>query len=157
MTDRGREPSQPAAWAWRRARAGIKSGLLGELVAGLLVGATLIGLPVVMFAYDQALQGSTEHRVIKLRAAASERGGWYPDVIRVKQGEPILLEVVSTDVVHGLFIRGLGVVAHELYPGVPHRISFVADQPGVYPFFCLVRCGPAHATMKGQLIIEPRP
>lgn len=150
-----REPSEPLTWASAVARAGNKRGLIAELIAGLLVGAALVGLPFLIFAYDRALHGSTEHRIIRLWAAATERGGWHPDVIRVKQGEPILLEVVSTDVVHGLFIRGLGVVAQELYPGVPRRISFVADQPGVYPFFCLVRCGPAHVTMKGQLIVEP--
>lgn len=156
-TDRSRKPSEPAARASSVARTGNKSGLMGELIAGLLVTAALIGLPLAIFAYNRALHGSAEHRLIRLRAAAAERGGWYPDVIHVKQGEPIFLEVVSTDVVHGLFIRGLGVVAQELYPGVPRRISFVADQPGVYPFFCLVRCGPAHATMKGRLIVEPRP
>lgn len=157
MTDGSRESSQPAARARSAPQAGDKGGVLAEVIAGLLVAAALIGAPLVMFAYERSLEGSAEHRVVRLRAAASEQGGWYPEVIRVKQGEPVLLEVVSTDVVHGLFIRGLGVVVQELYPGVPRRISFVPDEPGVYPFFCLVRCGPAHTTMKGQLIVEPRP
>ncbi len=79
---------------------------------------------------------------------------YSPAVIRVNPGDRVNLELVSTDVVHGLHIDGydLSVTAD---PGQTGRLSFVADRRGAFRFRCSVTCGPLHPFMAGQLKVGP--
>ena len=88
-------------------------------------------------------------RVVRVNASSFE---YTPSVVRVNPGDHVTLEVIATDVVHGLYLDGydLSVTAD---PGQTARPSFVADRPGVFRFRCSVTCGPLHPFMIGKLYV----
>jgi plastocyanin len=86
-------------------------------------------------------------RTIRLEAQSFE---YTPPVIHVNQGDRVTLEVVSTDVVHGIYIDGYGLEA-SADPGQTARLTFVADQSGSFRFRCSVTCGALHPFMIGKL------
>jgi heme/copper-type cytochrome/quinol oxidase subunit 2 len=91
--------------------------------------------------------GPPAERTIRLHAVSFE---YTPPVIHVNQGDRVNLEIVSTDVVHGVYIDGYGLQAIA-EPGQTARLSFVANQPGSFRFRCPVACGALHPFMIGQL------
>jgi cytochrome c oxidase subunit II len=87
-----------------------------------------------------------EH-TIRVEAKSFE---YSPPVIHVSQGDRVTLEIVSTDVVHGIYIDGYGLEAIA-DPGQTARLSFIANRAGSFRFRCSVTCGPLHPFMIGQL------
>jgi heme/copper-type cytochrome/quinol oxidase subunit 2 len=73
-----------------------------------------------------------------------------PGVIRVNRGDLVTLELVSTDVVHGLYIDGYDLETVS-EPGQTSRLSFVADRSGAFRLRCSVTCGGLHPFMVGKL------
>ncbi|GBD11710.1 Nitrous-oxide reductase [bacterium HR23] len=55
--------------------------------------------------------------------------------------------------------RGLGIGGYNkqlaIEPGETATLEFVADRPGVYPFYCTEFCSALHLEMMGYLIVEP--
>jgi len=86
-------------------------------------------------------------RTIRLEAKSFE---YTPPVIQVAQGDRVTLEIVSTDVVHGIYIDGYELEA-SADPGQTARLTFVADRAGSFRFRCSVTCGALHPFMIGQL------
>lgn len=84
-----------------------------------------------------------------VRVEASDQG-FTPAVITANPGDRIVLELVATDVVHGLYVDGydLNVTAD---PGQPAFLTFLADRPGTYRFRCSVTCGALHPFLIGKL------
>ncbi len=75
---------------------------------------------------------------------------YSPGTIRVNQGDRVTIDLVSKDVVHGLYLDGYGLeVAAD--PGQTQRLSFVADRSGSFRFRCSVTCGALHPFMIGKL------
>jgi nitrous-oxide reductase len=62
----------------------------------------------------------------------------------------VTLEVVSTDVVHGIYIDDYGLET-SADPGQTARLSFIADRAGSFRFRCSVTCGALHPFMIGKL------
>ena len=75
---------------------------------------------------------------------------YSPSTVRVQPGDTVTLELVSTDVVHGLYVDGYG-AAVEADPGQTKSVTFVADRPGSFRFRCNVTCGAMHPFMIGKL------
>ncbi|MBE2198202.1 MAG: cupredoxin domain-containing protein [Anaerolinea sp.] len=84
-----------------------------------------------------------------LRVEASSFA-FSPAVIQVNRGDEVTIELVATDVVHGLYLDdyGLEVTAD---PGQTARLTFTADKSGVFRFRCSVTCGSLHPFMIGKL------
>lgn len=76
-----------------------------------------------------------------------------PAEIRVKSGETIRFEVVTTDVQHGFDIPDLG-IKEPVQPGKPAVFEFKARKAGSYGIECGIICGPRHDEMAARLIIE---
>lgn len=81
---------------------------------------------------------------------AASQYQFSPGVVTVNQGDLVMIELESTDVVHGLYLDGydLEIIAD---PGQPSTLSFVADKSGTFRFRCSVTCGPLHPFMIGKL------
>lgn len=77
---------------------------------------------------------------------------YSPFEMKVNPGDTVNIELVSTDVVHGLYIDGYE-VAVEADPGQSNTIRFVANQPGSFRFRCNVTCGAMHPFMIGKLTV----
>jgi heme/copper-type cytochrome/quinol oxidase subunit 2 len=79
---------------------------------------------------------------------------YSPGVLRVNPGDQVTIELVATDVVHGMYIDD-----YELQtsadPGQTATLSFTAGQPGVFRFRCIVPCGQLHPFMLGKLQVGP--
>lgn len=75
---------------------------------------------------------------------------YTPETLQVHPGDHVTIDLVSTDVVHGLYIDGydLNVTAD---PGQTASLSFVADRAGSFRFRCSVTCGALHPFMIGKL------
>lgn len=75
---------------------------------------------------------------------------YAPAELTVNPGDTVTIELVSTDVVHGLYIDGYG-LSITADPGQTARLTFVADKPGSFRFRCNVTCGALHPFMIGKL------
>jgi heme/copper-type cytochrome/quinol oxidase subunit 2 len=77
---------------------------------------------------------------------------YSPSVLKVNPGDTVTIQLVSTDVVHGLYIDGYD-ISVEADPGQTQTLTFVADKPGSFRFRCNVTCGAMHPFMIGRLTV----
>jgi heme/copper-type cytochrome/quinol oxidase subunit 2 len=75
---------------------------------------------------------------------------YSPSELKVNQGDTVTFQLVSTDVVHGLYVDGYDIFI-EADPGQTTTLTFVADKPGSFRFRCNVTCGAMHPFMIGKL------
>ena len=90
-----------------------------------------------------------EARTIRVEAG---QFSYTPGKIRVNTGDLVTLELVSTDVVHGLYVDGYD-VSVTADPGQTRQLTFRADQPGTFRFRCNITCGAMHPFMIGKLTV----
>lgn len=80
---------------------------------------------------------------------------WLPSSIVVNQGDSVKLtlknQVPGSDTTHGFTIPGYN-IAEVVSRGAPKTITFVADKPGIFPYYCQLH--PAH--VGGQLIVRAK-
>jgi len=90
-----------------------------ERLAFVVVLLIVLGLPAAALGYQYRLRPAlSPTRIIDIRAAAPEAGGFQPDAIQVKAGEPVTLRFSSGDVTHGIAIGpGLGLDLGHVDPG----------------------------------------
>jgi len=119
----------------------------GLLTAGAFL---LLGL-VVAFVPPPGKAVSPATHQIRVQA---RKFAFSPHRIRVRQGDRVLIELESMDVVHGLYVDGYDVQT-TAEPGVPGQLAFVADRTGKFRFRCSVTCGTLHPFMIGELVVEP--
>lgn len=122
-----------------------------EIFALGVVLAVLVAFPAGIFGYQAWRTASASVKVIDIVARAPEQGGFSPDRLTLKAGEPVRLRLSSPDVVHGLTIPGLGVHVDEIYPGKVVEVDVTPMQPGRYAFACTRWCGVDHWRMRGVI------
>ena len=88
-------------------------------------------------------------RTLRIEASSFS---YAPATVQVNTGDRVTIELVATDVVHGLYIDGYD-LSLTADPGQTARLSFVADKPGSFRFRCSVTCGPLHPFMVGKLMV----
>jgi len=76
-----------------------------------------------------------------------------PDVIRVKQGEDVVLVVSTKDVQHGFQIEDMG-INEPIQPGKPANIHVDTSKNGEFSVACSIICGPGHNGMTGKIVVE---
>ncbi len=76
-----------------------------------------------------------------------------PNIIRVKKGDLVRIEITSEDVVHGFALPAFGINV-PVQPDQTAVVEFVADKTGSFEFYCSIYCGAGHAQMRGTLIVE---
>ncbi len=72
--------------------------------------------------------------------------------LHVPTGQPVVIRMISQDVIHALYIPALR-IQNEVLPDRYTDIWFTADRPGVYHLFCSEYCGTDHSVMGGLLTI----
>jgi cytochrome c oxidase subunit II len=75
---------------------------------------------------------------------------YSPSEIDVNPGDTVSIQLVSTDVVHGLYIDGYD-ISIEADPGQTGTLTFTADKPGAFRVRCNITCGAMHPFMIGKL------
>lgn len=61
-------------------------------------------------------------------------------------GKPVLVNLVSRDVIHGFFLPAFR-VKRDVVPGMKNHAWFVASKAGSYDLFCSLYCGTGHSAM----------
>ena len=77
---------------------------------------------------------------------------YSPSELKVNAGDTVTIQLVSTDVVHALYVDGYD-ISVEADPGQTKTLSFVADKQGSFRFRCNVTCGAMHPFMIGKLTV----
>lgn len=116
-----------------------RSPLILLVVAGLALAFAPLPVP----------SAAPRERTFQIEA---RQFAYLPSVIMVNPGDEVTLELVSTDVVHGLYLDGYD-LSVEADPGQTATLSFTADKPGSFRFRCNITCGAMHPFMIGRLTV----
>jgi mono/diheme cytochrome c family protein/plastocyanin len=117
-----------------------------ELLSRILITAAIIGAvgtPLYFWS-----------RTPLIHAHIAEDGGWNPDVIQAKVGEPLHLKLTSDDVVHGFAVGQMDMQSVDILPGKVTDLTLTFDKPGIYTFFCTRWCGLNHWRMRGTIEVS---
>ncbi len=107
-------------------------------VAGLLIGGTTLGARALAQPGEQ---------VIKVVA---RRFTYSPNVITLKKGVPVVLELTTADVLMGFDAPDFNARA-DIVPGQTTKLRLVPDKVGSFTFLCDIFCGSGHETMSGTI------
>jgi heme/copper-type cytochrome/quinol oxidase subunit 2 len=107
------------------------------VIAGLVVA--FVPLPVQPV--------TPQERTFRIEAG---QFAYSPSELKVNPGDTVNIQLVSTDVVHGLYVDGYD-ISIQADPGQTKTLSFIADKPGSFRFRCNVTCGAMHPFMIGKL------
>ena len=77
---------------------------------------------------------------------------YSPSELNVNSGDTVTIELVSTDVVHGLYIDNYD-ISVEADPGQTATLTFKANKSGSFRLRCNVTCGAMHPFMIGKLTV----
>ena len=111
--------------------------LLLLMMAGLVVAFAPLPVPAT----------TPQERTFEIDA---HQFAYSPSELKVNQGDTVTIQLVSTDVVHGLYVDGYD-LSVEADPGQSATLTFVANKPGSFRFRCNVTCGAMHPFMIGKL------
>jgi heme/copper-type cytochrome/quinol oxidase subunit 2 len=109
------------------------------VMAGLIV--TFAPLPVRPIA--------SQERTFRIDA---RQFAYSPSELQVNAGDTVILQLISNDVVHGLYVDGCD-LSIEADPGQTTTLTFVANKSGSFRFRCNVTCGAMHPFMIGKLTV----
>jgi heme/copper-type cytochrome/quinol oxidase subunit 2 len=104
---------------------------------------------VVAFAPLPAPLSAPQEKTFRIDA---RQFAYSPSELKVNEGDKVTIELVSHDVVHGLYVDGYN-VSVEADPGQTATLSFIADKTGSFRFRCNVTCGAMHPFMIGKLTV----
>ncbi len=87
------------------------------------------------------------------------RSHFTPDRLELEQGDTVHLHVTNLeqaeDQTHGFTIDMYNVNL-SLEPGKHENVTFTADVPGVFPFYCTEFCSALHLEMAGYMLVKPK-
>jgi nitrous-oxide reductase len=86
------------------------------------------------------------------------RSHFTPDYIPLNVGDEVTLHLTSieqaNDQTHG-FAVDMYNINLSMEPGKYEEVHFVADRPGVFPFYCTEFCSALHLEMMGYMLVRP--
>jgi nitrous-oxide reductase len=85
------------------------------------------------------------------------RSFFAPDVIRVNRGDTVKVHITNIeqtrDELHGFAVNDYNINV-VIDPGETKTVTFKADKPGVYAFYCTNFCSALHQEMQGYLLVK---
>lgn len=109
----------------------------------------LVCAPLALIALG-VVQAKTKERVIKIEA---RKFRFAPNVIELKKGEAVVLELTAVDFPHGFSVPDFKVRA-DLIMGKPVQVRLKPEQVGQFGFLCDNFCGSGHEEMAGTIIVK---
>jgi heme/copper-type cytochrome/quinol oxidase subunit 2 len=104
---------------------------------------------VVAFAPLPVQPIAPQERTFRIEAG---QFAYSPSELKVNPGDTVNIQLVSTDVVHGLYVDSYD-ISVEADPGQTATLTFVANKPGAFRLRCNVTCGAMHPFMIGKLSV----
>lgn len=115
---------------------------------------TIFILPVLALAFVlNACNSKPSTHTFKSQRVTMRKFAIDPDVIRVKQGEDVVLTVSTEDVQHGFEVEDMG-INEPVQPGKPVEIHLDTSKKGEFRVACSIICGPGHNEMAGKIVVE---
>jgi len=107
---------------------------------------------VLFFLGSIALVALAEppEQIVKITARKFE---YNPNEIKLKKGVPVVLELSSSDRLHGFSCPEFG-IRTDIVPGIVNTVRFVPDKAGTFLFHCDIFCGTGHEDMTGKFLVE---
>ncbi len=107
-------------------------------------------------AGDESIERVADDRVeVEMYSMRNEFG--FED-ITVQEGDTVEMTVTNiettSDILHSLAIPEYDINV-KLAPQETRKVTFEADKPGVYWFYCAFFCSALHLEMRSRLIVEP--
>jgi nitrous-oxide reductase len=103
---------------------------------------------------DAKVERSGNNVTAKLVAV---RSSFEPNKIEVNQGDTVTIYITNieqtTDELHGFGLNEYNINV-VIDPGETKTIRFVADKPGVFPYYCTNFCSALHQEMQGYLLVK---
>ncbi len=132
---------------------------IAAVVALMLPGASRIAMaqgaapaPAAAPAMDEP--GTRSFTLVSVEVDGAKI--WLPSVIAVDQGDKVKLTlknlVPGAENKHGFTIPAYNIAEVVTRGAEPTTVTFVADKPGVFPYFCQLHA----AHIGGSLIVEPK-
>jgi len=90
-------------------------------------------------------------RPLMVEAARPEAGGWMPDHLTARVGEPLHLELTAVDMMHGFMVSQMEMEPIDIPRGETTQITLLFEKPGTYTYYCTRICGPTHWRMRGTI------
>lgn len=82
--------------------------------------------------------------------------GVKTDTLYVPVDKAVLVDLISVDVVHSLYIPAFR-VKEDMVPGRTNRMWFIGQKTGSYELFCAEYCGLSHSYMFTEVkVLEPK-
>ena len=78
---------------------------------------------------------SFSRQPVIIHARIAEDGGFMPDSIKARVGEPLRLRLISDDVEHSFAVGQFSIPPVTFKPGEPANITLTFDKPGTYTFY----------------------
>ena len=83
----------------------------------------------------------------------AKRYTYERNVVRVKKGELVALDITTADRQHGIESKELG-IDESIQPGHTTTVTFTPEKTGEFKIECDIICGPGHDDMQGKIIVE---
>ena len=113
------------------------------LVLGLLTGLAAGSTPNHVRAGESA-------QVVKITASKFH---FMPDHITLIKGQPVTLQLTSTDTTHGFLLRALKIDT-DIKPGTVTEMTVTPATAGTFKAICDHYCGLGHSGMKLTVVVE---
>lgn len=110
----------------------------------------VIALAALVVAFAPFPFANTKNPTLRTFRIEASQYAYDPGEISVNLGDTVTIELVATDVVHGLYVDGYG-ISVTADPGQTATLTFVADKAGSFRLRCNVTCGAMHPFMIGKL------
>ena len=79
--------------------------------------------------------------------------------MRVEEGDTVHLHITNLEQAAGRRRTASASACYNinlsLEPGKHENVTFTADRPGVFPYYCTEFCSALHLEMAGYLLVEP--
>lgn len=126
------------------------------LPAGILVyifGAGFLGWLDMKSAPENAYEINVEAKSWSWSFTYPKAEGLQIDALHVPVNEPIKLNMMSTDVLHSLYVPAFR-VKQDLVPGRNTSLWFEATRAGEYRLYCAEYCGQKHSLMTADVVVH---
>lgn len=120
--------------------------MMKRIVLGIAGGVAFLAIA----AGTATIGAAPQPRVIKMTV---KKFAYSLKEIHVKKGTPVIIEISSTDRLHGFNLPDFG-VRGDVTPGKITRIEFTPDKAGKFAYLCDVFCGDGHENVNGVLVVE---
>jgi cytochrome c oxidase subunit II len=138
-------------------------GRTGFIVAGGVVLPVVVLAPLFLVSLKMSVALRQPQTSLSIRVVGRmwwwevqypEQGIVTANELHIPAGQPVRLELTSTDVIHSFWVPRLH-GKRDMIPGLETVFWIQADEPGVYRGQCAEYCGTQHANMAFHVVALP--